>query len=85
MTGAPSNGIGDRLGCSPETVLSCAEQLGLRKPTADKQGGSGMRISKFREEATESFETNFRLFFFAYPGIAFVVLRRRNVGVVSFF
>ena len=31
--------IGDRLGCSPATVLSYAEQLGLWKPTADEKRG----------------------------------------------
>ena len=29
--------IGDRLGCSPATVLSYVEQLGLWKPTTDEK------------------------------------------------
>jgi hypothetical protein len=32
--------IGDRLGCSPVTVLSYAEQLGLWKPTTDEKRGT---------------------------------------------
>ena len=31
--------IGERLGCSPVTVLSYAEQLGLWKPTTDEKRG----------------------------------------------
>ena len=32
--------IGDRLGCSPVTVLSYAEQLALWKPTTDEKRGT---------------------------------------------
>ena len=47
--------IGDRLGCSPATVLSYAEQLGLWKSTADEKGDTATAPAVVCSDATDPF------------------------------
>jgi hypothetical protein len=47
--------IGDRLGCSPVTVLTYAKQLGLWKPTADETGGAATAPAVVCSDATDPF------------------------------
>jgi hypothetical protein len=47
--------IGDRLGCSPETVLSCAEQLGLWTPDTGETGDPAIAPAAVCGDATEPF------------------------------
>ena len=49
--------IGDRLGCSPVTVLSYAEQLGLWKPIADEDGRTATAPAVVSSAATDPFIT----------------------------
>jgi hypothetical protein len=47
--------IGDRLGCSPATVLSCAEQLGLWTPNTGERGDTATAPAVVCSDATEPF------------------------------
>jgi hypothetical protein len=47
--------IGDRLGCSPATVLSYAKQLGLWTPIADETGGTATSSAVVSSAATDPF------------------------------
>ena len=49
--------IGDRLGCSPATVLSYAKQLGLWTPVTDEAGGTATAPAIVRSDATDPFIT----------------------------
>jgi len=47
--------IGDRLGCSPVTVLTYAKQLGLRTPLTDETGGTATAPVAVCSDATDPF------------------------------
>ena len=47
--------IGDRLGCSPVTVVTYAKQLGLRKPITDETGGTATPSAVVSSAATDPF------------------------------
>ena len=47
--------IGDRLGCSPATVLNCAEQLGLWTPNISERGDTTAVPAVVCSDATEPF------------------------------
>ena len=47
--------IGDRLGCSPVTVVSYAKQLGLWTPITDETGGTATGLAVVCSAATDLF------------------------------
>ena len=47
--------IGDRLGCSPATVLTYAKQLGLWTPITDEAGGTATASAVVSADATAPF------------------------------
>ena len=47
--------IGDRLGCSPVTVLTYAKQLGLFQPATDEAGGTATAPAVVCSDATDPF------------------------------
>jgi hypothetical protein len=47
--------IGDRLGCSPATVLSYAKHLGLWTPVTDETGGTATAPAVISSAATDPF------------------------------
>jgi len=47
--------IGDRLGCSPVTVLTYAKQLGLWRPLTDETEGTATAKSVVCSDATDPF------------------------------
>ena len=47
--------IGDRLGCSPVTVLTYAKQLGLWTPLTDETGGTATAPVAVCSDATDPF------------------------------
>jgi hypothetical protein len=47
--------IGDRLGCSPVTVLTYAKQLGLWTPLTDETGGTATAPGVVCSDATDAF------------------------------
>jgi hypothetical protein len=47
--------IGDRLGCSPVTVVSYAKQLGLWTPITDAMGGTASAPAVVTSAATDPF------------------------------
>ena len=49
--------IGDRLGCSPATVLTYAKQLGLWTPVTDETGGTASASAVVSSAATDPFIT----------------------------
>jgi hypothetical protein len=50
--------IGHRLGCSPATVLSYAEQLGLWQSTAGEKGDTATASPVVGSDATDPFITS---------------------------
>ena len=49
--------IGDRLGCSPVTVVTFAKQLGLWTPITDETGGTATTSAVVSSAATDPFIT----------------------------
>jgi hypothetical protein len=47
--------IGDRLGCSPVTVVTYAKQLGLWAPVTDETGGTATASAVVCSDATDPF------------------------------
>ena len=47
--------IGDRLGCSPATVVSYVKLLGLWQPTTDETGGTATASAVVSAAATDPF------------------------------